>query len=615
MAIFVAKPSRGTLVFFGLVVASLAAVRGYARHEVRVERRDGPASEEALRFAVCLAGGHAGWIFRDPEGPDAQARWAYTLTEWLKVTATAPELATLSLDRSTAWPLRCRAPLEGLSERLLRVGGAGVTASHASRLGSLLRTASQSPQHLLAAVDDGSLGNLTAQVLAETYTLSTGTRSRWIMPSTGPEVPTGPVTPRWRPVAPTVQRVVPVAADAVLSRGYLDGITRRLRFVDGRLEEERVGAVVPWDEEARGALGRASSEVSPVALALGPSVRVLPWPEDFTAAGLPRDARWHGAWSSDRFALLAEDFGTLSVWATPDDGPGWTPARVVGPPESHLAALLGPDTSPSDTSPAGWRLTGLRPVLDEAAVVQYRLRPVGRSLASETVRVRRVPDDAAPIALRGARFVTCSDGPTQYLAAVGQQAVTVLRARGDDLVEIATRPVQWPRHRAARLQCDATRALLSPDGTEPIARPWAWQLFQFAEGLPNAAQLPMPVGLASNTEVYAVGLTTEGAVAVVGTPEALRVMRLGSDGTTWTPGSLLMTLRPALQQRRAVQQVTLLTEGDRVLAFVRGDTQTALPLTLAEREAVPRPPPRYSPPAPFTLIAWSRDGGQRFVSF
>ena len=56
-------------------------------------------------------------------------------------------------------------------------------------------------------------------------------------------------------------------------------------------------------------------------------------------------------------------------------------------------------------------------------------------------------------------------------------------------------------------------------------------------------------------------------------------------------------------------------EGARLVALVQGGTQTLLPPTPAEREMSPRPPPRYSPAVPFTLVAWSDDGGRRFVTF
>jgi len=623
MAIFVAKPSRGTLAFFGLVVAGLAAVRGYARHEVRVERRDGPASEEALRFALCFTGGHAGWIFRDPEGGDTQARWAFALTEWLKITVTAPGVVTGTVgDRANAWPQRCIEPLQGLSQRLHRVGGASSTAAQVNRLTTVLRSASESPQHLVAAIDDGSLGALVAQVLVETYTLSTGTRSRWVLPSpVGAEVPTGAPAPRWRPVGADVHRVVPVAADAVLSRGFVDGVTRRLRFANGRVSEEAVGAVVPWDEEGPGGWARASTETAPVVVTLGSSARVLPWPGGYTLEGLANSARWHGAAASARFALLVEDAGSLYTWATPGDTgdagttPAWSAPLRVGPSESHLAAVLGPDITPSVAEPTGWRVTALRPTLNDALVVQYRLRLDGATLVSETVPVRRVPEDAPAIALRGTRFVSCTADTTRYLAAVGIEAVTVLRVRGDDVVEVATRPLSWPRHRTMRLACDATRALLSPDGAEVLSRPWGWQLFQFGESVPNAAALPMPESLNALTETHAVALTAEGVVAAVTTPEALRVMRLGVDGATWSPGALLTTLRPAPNQRRTIERVTLHAAGDNVLAMVRGATQTAIPLTATEREMVPRPPVRYGSSEAFVLVAWSADGGQRFVSF
>lgn len=612
MAVFVAKPSRGTLVFFGLVVAGVLAVRGYERHEVRVVQRDGPASEEALRFAQCLTGPHAVWIFREPDGPNVQARWGYTLTEWMRVAVTAPEVEGLAPDATGVWPLRCTEPLRGLTTRLRRVGGAQSTALDTEQLASLLRDASVSPLHLAARIDDGRLGDAVARVLAETYALSTGTRARWVIP-VGGVAPEGPWPPRWRPLPPGVQRAVVAAADAVLTRGLVDGVAHRLRFDGRRVHDEVLGPLAPWDDTARGALFRASSEVGPVALGLGDTVRAYAWPQGFSAAAYPQSVQWQGHAAAGRFALLALDAGTLSLWAPlrPAGDAATTPTVTLGPTESHLAAVLGPA---DDVGPA-WRVTALRPALDDATVVQYRARLEGDAVVAEPVPVQLVPADAPPVALQGARFATCTAGAAQYLAVMGERTLSVMRSGRDGVVEVASVAVQWPRARTAQLHCDVRRALLGPVEPEMLQAQGAWQQVQFDGGGGNIAALQMPVAGDAAQRVMAVALAPEGALAAVHTGDALRVLRLDADGTTWRLGPLLATLRPTPDQRRTVERVVMRAEGARLVALVQGGTQTLLPLTAAEREMSPRPPPRYSPAVPFTLVAWSDDGGRRFVTF
>lgn len=606
MALFVVRPSRGTWGFFVLVVVGVLAVRARSKHEAVVARRDEPTADLGQNLAVCLFGADAGWVLReDVPLPRLEARWAFQIGEWFKVRAT---------DAPTGWPRRCAPSLRELSSRLVATPGVTADVREAVEwLDAKLSQGATPRLEFLAAVDAEQVGPRVARVLMASHEVSDAARARWWSTPVdwnrygafGPVV-----TPRWRVFPQASDRVVLGSPSAVFYRDAVRGTTHRLEAAARGYIDVPVGVGVAWDAPPRGGALRAETDLGAALLTVASPSRVVPLPDGFRESTWPASLAWDASLGATATLFLARDAGTVRVWAAPSDGPlHWSEPAEVGPPESVLAAVMAPDTSPDVAAPA-WRVTLVRPRVHELAVSQHVLR-VTTDGPSPTIAVEGPVAQTAVAGVHPQGAHTCAAGGARYIVLPEASRMTVIRVDGAEMLS-TNLLVSWSAAGAdIHVRCDARRVLVGPLTGDGRGRP---SLVGFPEGAsPTHVELDVPPTVLSRTAaLHALTLVDDGVAAVVTHEGAARVYRW-SQGR-WAPGGFLATLRPAADTVRAVTRVVAQAEGDDMALLLSG-TQVVRRARPPAQNAEPDAPPVFDETrTTFDVVMRSRDGGRTFTT-
>lgn len=608
MALFVARPSRSSWVFFVLVALGVAAARGYGNYERSVVRRDAPVAELAQDLAACTFGSDSAWLLAGP----STAVWQEAIGSWMRRAVAAPQ--------DPAWLSRCVPYAGRLAERLGRTASANeAVVASATALHHSLQEAARDPLERVALVDSDVLPRQFVDVFDKVRALSEGAREGWRAVPVHHDrfgvIPTARTLPL-RPLPSSLLRPTLLSGSAFAAFSTVDGAVHRYDFgrPGGAVREATAGVGVPVGVARDGAV-RLESDRGLGWLLAGPDARSLAAPDDLAIEGDPSHFAWDLASGPRAAALLTLDYGSARVRATPLEGPlAWTAPAVVGSDESAAAAVMAPDGD-------AWRVTVLRPLVSTGVLEQYTLR---------YAPVAAPADPAAPVAPRGlvvdgparvaselalydARVLTCAAGAARYFALVSEQDVTVLRVDGAR-VRTAHTAVMWPRNREVTFTCDASRALV---GTLPVMARTGHFLFSFG-GRDEVGVAVEPPTVGPAAAVRAVVLVRDGVMALVANAGALRAyrqrLRVGLRGASpWEPAGLVALAAPSAQWTRTFTRVEALATGDRVTMIVAGGLVQHLPRPAEGQEATAQPAPEPQP-VPYFTLAGTIDGGATFWS-
>jgi hypothetical protein len=596
MALFVARPSRGSWTFFVLVALAALTARGWARYERTVVRRDAPLAERAQDLGACLFGRDAAWILAG----DASDVWEDRFSQWLR--------AAVSVPQESAWPGRCVPIADGLLDKLQRSSGAPLALTTAARdTRDRLREVS-APRATLRRVevaDSESLARPLAALFAGVRNLSLGTRAGW-RPTPAHlsryASPTMPRLLRLRPIPPEIDRVTLAQGTSVVAFLSRDGRAHQLTLTPRALRDASLASAVPVGSP-RESVMRAESDQGPAWLVLGGGA--YPMPADFTYVGDPARFTWDAALTDRHLAVAALDQGTARLFVTPRDPQAvWAPPLTVGDPQRELAVTVAADGD-------GWRVTTLHAEGSDATLQQRVVRRAPEAPNALTVDPpERLLRESVPAF--GLRVLTCASGEQRYFAVANTTHVTVYRVAGSS-ARSARVEATWPQGYALALSCDATRALLSASPT--LSRNGHW-LFTF-QGAASGIALEAPAE-GPGAVVRAMALTRDAVVAFVSTEGALRSFRYttreGLGVSAWEVGGLVALSYTADGYERTFTQLDVSAEGDHLALHLRGQYGLRPPRTPQEAQARAARVPAEPRPEAYATLLGSDDGGASFWS-
>lgn len=608
MALFVARPSRSSWVFFVLVALGVAAARGYGNYERSVVRRDAPVAELAQDLAACTFGTDSAWLLAGP----TPAVWQDAIGSWMRRAVAAPQ--------DPAWLTRCVPYAGRLAERLGRTASANESVvAIANALHHSLQEAARDPLERVALVDSDVLPRQFVAMFERVRALSEGAREGWrAMPLHHDQfgvVPTAR-TLALRPLPASLLHPTLLSGSAFAAFSTVDGVVHRYDFgrPGGPAREVTAGVGVPVGASRDGSL-RVESDRGSGWLLGGVDARVVAAPDDLAIEGDPSRFAWDVAATPGAAALLTVDYGSLRVRATALEGrPAWTAPVAVGSDESATAAVMAPDGD-------AWRVTVLRPLVATGALEQYTVRyavsvaPAAPAApaAPRALAVEGPARVASDLSLYDARVLTCASGAVRYFALVTEQDATVLRVESARVRSSHT-AVMWPRNREVTFTCDEGRALL---GTMPAMARTGHFLFSFRAREGDVAVAVEPPTVGPMAAVRAVVLVRDGVMALAANAGALRAfrqrLRPGLRGVSpWEPAGLVALAAPSSQWTRTFTRVEAVATGDRVTMIVAGGLVHHPPRPAEGQEATAQPAPE--PPVPYFTLAGSNDGGATFWS-
>jgi len=597
MALFVARPSRGSWSFFVLVALAALTARGWARYERSVVRRDAPLSERAQELGACLFGRDAAWILAG----DAADVWEDRFSQWLRAAVSAPQ--------EGAWPGRCAPIADGLLDKLQRASGAPLALSTAARdTRDRLREMSgpRSPLRRVEVADNESLSRPLAALFAGVRNLSLGTRAGWRpTPAHTSRYAslTMPRLLRLRPVPPALDRVALAQGASVVAFFSSDGRAHQLTLTPRALRDAPLASAVPVGAP-RESVMRAETDQGPTWLLLGGG-GAYPMPGDFAYVGDPARFTWDAALTDRHLAVATLDGGTARLFITPrDPQPVWSPPLPVGEAQRELAVAVAAD---GDV----WRVTTLHAEGSDASLQQRVVRRAAEPPSALGLDApARLLHESVPAF--GLRVLTCASGAARYFAVANTTHVAVYRVAGPT-ARAARVEATWPQGYALALSCDATRALVSASPT--ISRNGHW-LFTFRGEASGVALEPPTEG--PGAVVRAVALARDAVVAFVSTEGALRSFRYatrGGQGTSaWEVGGLVSLTYTADGYERTFSQLDVSAEGDRLALHLRGRYGLRPPRTAQEAQVRAARVPPEPRPEPYATLLASDDGGASFWS-
>jgi hypothetical protein len=596
MALFVARPSRGSWTFFALVALSALAARGWSRYERSVIQRDAPLSERAQELGACLFGHDALWLLAD--GP--VALWEDRLSQWFR--------AVVSIPQESSWPGRCVPLADALLDKLQRTSSAPAALVAAGR-DTRERLREMASVHTVTRrteiADNESLARPLAALFAGVRDLSLGTRAGWrpapshIARYTAPKVPR---LLRFRPIPPDLEGVMPVGGDSLLAFATSDGTAHRWRIGPRSLRDLPLASAVPVGRPREGLL-RAETDQGPTWVLLNGGGS-FPMPADFSYVGDPGRFAWDAALSPTHVALVTLDHGTVRLFvASRTLPPVWASTLSLGAPQAERAAVVALDED-------SWRVTLLHAEASDASIRQYTVRSTSNADLPMVVGPARSLLDHVPSF--GMRVATCASGAVRYIAVVDTSHAAVYQISGESL-RVARAEYTWPQGYDLSLSCQPTHALLS---TEPVLSRNGHWLFSFRT-TPSATLLEPPLeGPAA--AVRAVALVEDAVVAFVSTDGALRSFRLPilDERSTrpWELGGLVSLTYTANGYQRTVSSLEVSAQGRRIALLLRGHYGVRPPRTPHEAQARATRSPLEPRPEPYTAFLASDDGGLTFWS-
>lgn len=630
MALFVARPSRGSWVFFVLVALGVLAARTYGNYERSVVRRDAPLSELTQDLAVCTFGSDSVWLLAG----DRASGWQDAIGAWMRKVVSAPQ--------DPRWPARCVPIAERLIDRLTRVPGSADAQTSARAVLRSLRDGANDPFERVAQADSDLLPRQLADLFDRVRSLSQGSREGWRAAPSHPDRFGTLTVPRALPLRSLPSALVRptlLTGSSFAAYSSSDGALHIYDASRGTLRDITAGVGAPVGVARGGAL-RVERDDGSAWVLPGATPRTLRAPHDFSIEGAPSRFAWDVASNAVGAALLTVDHGSVRARVMPAGSP-WTPPVAVGTDESASTAVV------SSTS-NGWIVTVLRPTVSVGVLEQYTLRLVepaqplqalqpvqparhasGRHGHAPPVEPVEAPVAAAPVVaasaslavegprvlardvnLFGARVLTCASGASRFFALVYDQGISVLRVLGGS-AETARAATFWPRDRDVTLTCDAERALVM---TSPVLPRTGGFVFSFARGASDVGVAVEPPTVGPQAVVRAVVLVRDGLLAIASNTGALRgfreVSRAGQRGPRpWEPAGIIALATPTPMWTRSFARIEALSTGDHVSLLVAGSLQQHLPRPPEGQEPPPEPPP-----VGYFSVAGSLDGGATFWS-
>lgn len=611
MALFVARPSRGSWVFFGLVALGVLAARTYGNYERSVVRRDAPLSQLTQDLAVCTFGSDSPWLLAG----SSAAGWQDAISAWMRKAVSTPQ--------DPRWPERCVPIADRLVERLGRTPSTNeATLASARAVQRSLREGARDPFELVAQADSEVFARQVADLFEKVRTLSQGAREGWRSVPSQPDrfgtLHTAKALPL-RPLHASLTRPTLVSGSSFAAYALGDGALHLYDVSRGTMRDITVGAGAPVGAARDGAL-RVERDDGAAWMLPAQSPRIALAPSDFSIEGAPSRFAWEVSSTPLATGLLTLDHGSLRLRVLRAPATAWTDALPVGPDESAVAAVLAPDGD-------AWRVSVLRPTVSSGVLTQYVVREVAPVAPASHGHAPAVVAPDAPVTLNaesnfelegdvglfGARVLTCAAGASRYFALVGEGGLTVYRVVGDR-VQSSRAAAFWPRERDVTLSCDADRALVM---TSPMLPRAGGFVFSFQRGAGDTGVVVEPPTVGPAASVRAVVLVRDGLAAIVSNTGALRAFRQasrpGQRGVgSWEPAGLV-ALGSSPQWTRAFTRIEAMSTGDHIALLVTGSTTLRPPRVPEGQEAPAQPAPEPSP-VPFVSVAGSLDGGATFWS-
>ncbi len=595
VAIFTVKPSRGTILFFGLLALGLTVRYGYNRHEQNVVSRDAPLTHSARRLLRCVLGRDADQLLW-PRAPNDDVRpWAQTLNSRLRSIVTEHYSAT--------WPAQCVPMAQRVAERLSSSNIGGRSYALAAESLRLLNSMTTSRNGAIAVAENGRLGVSLASLSLELIKASTGSESGWnsglayepmdLFPVRSAQVPLGNALPRGADVSTFA------APEWILYQDIADRRTHAMLFrpsgapldvVVGPGAPLRVpnnsGATLLASDDSDALLPLETSRPSPIALP--PPVR----------SGLHHIQSWQSVKSNGHRWFAYTDEGRVHVWSVREGSSNWeerVPPQFQSIPVAAIALVGDQEAAgPAGTSPnppantlantlPGPLAVGAANAAQEAVGLRaYVLRYVVHGLALE--RWDFAPPATQPVAAVPANNTAVAAVPTVIAPGAPQTALAVIGNTQEPLRRTVlsgeTQSLHRPRIRVcvsetrvhfaviadetyafysadvndvhtgslaatrtgalaggrAEFSCDRQRSLLLAD---LAGRPGALVQYDGA-GEPKLLSVPLPE-LTLDRRVDGAALVSGGVLAIVRTPSSVRSF-VTVDGFSWQGGALIAAL-------------------------------------------------------------------------
>lgn len=602
MALFVARPSRGSWVFFVLVALGVMAARTYGNYERSVVRRDAPLSELTQDLAVCAFGSDAVWLLA---GSSATG-WQNAIGAWMRKVVSAPQ--------DPRWPERCVPIADRLVDRLARTPGANDATASARAVLRSLREA-QDPFERVAQADSDVFPRQIVELFDRVRSLSEGAREGWRASPANPARFGSLTVARALPlrsIPSSLVRPTLVTGASFAAFSTADGLLHTYDASRGVLRDVTVGVGVPTGSARGGAL-RVERDDGAAWVLPGATSRMVLAPRGFSIEGAPSRFAWDVALSPSAAALLTVDHGAVRARVTTSPST-WTEPLAIGADETASAAVIS-------ATPEGWNVTVLRPTVSVGVLEQYAVRLAQPAVVARGHDASVAPDAppslsvegptvlASDVNLFGARVLTCASGPARYVALFNDQGVAVVRVLGG-AARTARATAFWPRDRDVVLTCDGERALVM---TSPVMTRTGGFLFSFGRGASDVGVAVEAPAVGPQAVVRSVVLVRDGLLALVSNVGALRAFREVTAGLrgppTWQPAGLVALATPSPMVTRTFTRVEALSTGNHVTLLVAGALAQHLPKAPEGQEAPPDPPP-----TPYFSVAGSLDGGATFWS-
>jgi hypothetical protein len=569
------KPSRGTVIFFGLLAVALFARYANNRREDSIVARDAPLAHSTRRLLRCAIGRDAERMLWPRPSDDDPRPWAAKLNTHLRRVVSEPQ--------GDSWPSRCVSLAQRVAAKLASTPNATAAHSAAAEVVRHLESLALSPTSAITVAENGRLGTALATLTIEVIKSTVGTESGWQSPLAHEATDLYPVRvariPQGNTITPRADGATFAAPEWVLYQDANDRRAHSLLFRErGAPADAVLGAGAPLRVTNAAAAMLATDEAD----ALLPLEAVRSAPLQLPASvrtGEHIIESWQYAKSAGHrwFAYISR--GRLHVWSTPANGAvSWVervPATLQDTPVAAVALVATPESPEGQpTSADSGVVINAEPTANAAAadatsfgVRAYLLRHGARGMSveawsfarpsegSETPVARPAPQTgAAPREmvtrqvlvtegrpLSRARVRACVAGNTAHFVAASDDDYAFYRLDANGAVngDIPTARVGALSAGRFEFSCDEQRSLLLADAVGHSGA-----MLEYVGGRePRLLPTPLP-SLAVQRTIDAAALVPGAVLAFVRTPGSVRVFST-TDSNTWVGGAPLAILEVA----------------------------------------------------------------------
>lgn len=570
------KPSRGTVIFFGLLATGLIARYAMNRRDESIVARDAPLAHSTRRLLRCVIGRDAERMLWPRPSDDDSRPWAIKINAQLRATVTEPQDDT--------WPSRCVSMAQRVAAKLAATPNATAAHSAAAEVVRHLETLSSSRTNAITVAENGRLGTALATLTIEVIKSTVGTESGWQSPLAHERTDLSPVrfarVPQGNSLPSRVDGATFAAPEWVL---YQDASDRRAHSLLFRERGAPADAVL-----GAGAPLRVMHGATAALLATDEADALLPL-EAVRSAPIPLPAvvrsgehiieSWQYAKSGGHRWFAYVSRGRLHVWSTAANGAvSWVervPNTLQDTPVASVALVAVPDppetpqptpdatengardnrAAPSPTAALGVHALVLRHGARGMSVERWSFaRP--QETTEQTPQATPVarPEAQAPAAARElvtrqillsegrphsrARVRACVAGTTAHFVAASDDDYAFYRVDAEGAVtgDIPTNRVGALGAGRFEFSCDEQRSLVLADAVNRNGT-----MLEYRGGRePRLLAEPL-AALAVQRTIDAAALVPGAVLAFVRTPGSVRVFST-TDSNTWVGGAPLAFL-------------------------------------------------------------------------